>query len=250
MSRPAGERTLPLITLFQFEPAFGLPNASPFCMKVETYLRMTGLEYRIAPRASIMQAPKGKMPWIEDDGHVVADSGFIIDYLKERYGDPLDARLTPQERAVGLALRRLLEENLYWSGLMYDRWLTTEGWKLTRDAFFGGLPPPLRPLVATVARRGMRKELWGHGMGRHSAEEIQAIGRADLTALADFLGDTPYFMGERPTSLDACAYAFLANLLWAPLETPLQAHAQNYPQLEAYCRRMRNRYYPERAVAS
>jgi hypothetical protein len=32
-----------LITLHQFAPAFGLPNASPFCMKLETYLRMAGL---------------------------------------------------------------------------------------------------------------------------------------------------------------------------------------------------------------
>ena len=29
-----------MIKLFQFEPAFGLANASPFCMKLETYLRM------------------------------------------------------------------------------------------------------------------------------------------------------------------------------------------------------------------
>lgn len=29
-----------MIQLQQFAPAFGLPNASPFCMKLETYLRM------------------------------------------------------------------------------------------------------------------------------------------------------------------------------------------------------------------
>ena len=32
-----------MIKLFQFPPAFGLPNASPFCMKLETWLRMAGL---------------------------------------------------------------------------------------------------------------------------------------------------------------------------------------------------------------
>jgi glutathione S-transferase len=233
---------LPLITLFQFDPAFGLPNASQFCMKVETYLRMAGLDFQIAPRANIMKAPKGKMPWIEDDGHVVADSGFIIDYLKSRYGDPLDAHLTPPEVAVALAFRRLLEENLYWA-VLHARWFTTEGWLLTRRAFFGSLPPVVREVLPALARRGIRKELWGQGMGRHSIEEIETIGRADLTALADFLGDKPYFMGAQPTSLDAIAYSFLANLLWVPLEMPLKAHAQRYPQFEAYCCRMRDRYY-------
>ena len=35
-----------MIKLFQFPPYWGLPNASPFCMKVETYLRMTGIPYQ------------------------------------------------------------------------------------------------------------------------------------------------------------------------------------------------------------
>jgi glutathione S-transferase len=94
----------------------------------------------------------------------------------------------------------------------------------------------------------MRKELWGHGMGRHSPEEIEIIGKSDLAALADFLGDKPYFMGEEPSSLDASAYAFLANLLWVPLEMPLKAHVKTYPQLEAYCCRMKARYYTEGVV--
>ncbi len=121
-------------------------------MKVETYLRMSGLDYRIVPGANIMKAPKGKMPWIEDDGHVVADSGFILDYLKARYGDALDAHLTAEERAIALALRRLLEENLYWAVLCV-RWFTPEGWALTRDAFFGSLPPVLRQLVPALGNR-------------------------------------------------------------------------------------------------
>jgi glutathione S-transferase len=84
----------------------------------------------------------------------------------------------------------------------------------------------------------------GHGMGRHTAPEIYAIGQRDITALADFLGSKRYFLGELPCSLDATAYAFLANLLWVPIESPLKQHTRQYPQLEAYCQRMRDQYYP------
>ncbi|MBC7944174.1 MAG: glutathione S-transferase N-terminal domain-containing protein, partial [Burkholderiales bacterium] len=83
-----------MIKLYQFEPAFGLPNASPFCMKLETYLRMAGLPFEIAPNANIMKAPKGKMPYIEDNGRAIADSSLIIEYLRKTYGDRLDAKLT------------------------------------------------------------------------------------------------------------------------------------------------------------
>jgi glutathione S-transferase len=80
-------------------------------------------------------------------------------------------------------------------------------------------------------------------MGRHSKKEIHALGCRDITALADFLGHKPYLMGEQPCSLDAVAYSFLANLLWVPLESALKQHAQQYAQLERYCRRMKSRYY-------
>ena len=233
-----------MIKLFQFEPALGLPNASPFCMKLETYLRMTALPFEIpcATLRHLQQAPKGKMPYIEDQGKFVADSSFIIDYLKTTYGDPLDGWLDARQRAVALALQRLLEENLYWA-VIYTRWVEPQGWELTRTAFFGKLPLPLKWVLPSLARRGIIKELHGQGMGRHSREEIMAIGKRDISALADFLSDKPYFMGEQPCSLDASAYAFLVNLLWVPLESELKLHARKYPQLEAYCQRMRSHYY-------
>ena len=231
-----------MIRLYQFQPAFGLPNASPFCMKVENYLRMAGLPYEIAPRASHFRAPKGKLPYIEDNGKVVADSSFIIEYLKSAYGDTLDAKLTPLENAQAVALRRMMEENLYWL-LVYARWVEPQGWEATKQEFFKPVPALLRGFVSSMARRGITRQMWGHGMGRHGAEEIYHIGRTDITALADFLCDKPYFMGEAPTSLDATAYAFLANIILVPLDSVLKQHALKYPRLEAYCQRMRARYY-------
>src|SRR5215467_2268822 len=75
-----------MIKLYQFNPAWGLPNPSPFCMKVETYLRMVGLPYEVVNGAMPFKAPKKKLPYIEDGAQVVADSGFIVDYLKKTYG--------------------------------------------------------------------------------------------------------------------------------------------------------------------
>ena len=233
-----------MIKLYQFAPAFGLPNASPFCMKLETYLRMARLPFEI-PAASLSalgKAPKGKMPYIDDGGKIVADTTFIIDHLKATYGDPLDGWLSTEQRAVALAFQRLIEEDLYWA-VVHTRWIEPQGWAKTKAAFFATLPLPLKWVVPTLARRGLVKEIHGHGMGRHAENEIHAIGQHDITALADYLGAKPYFMGEQPCALDATVYAFVANLLWAPVESALKQHAQKYPQLEAYCQRMRTRYY-------
>jgi glutathione S-transferase len=233
-----------MITLYQFPPAFALPNASPFCMKLELYLRMAAVPYRNRYTLELHRAPKGKLPWIDDDGAAVSDSGMIIDYLRQKFGDPIDASLTPLQRARGLALTRLLEEHLYWA-VLYDRWVTPQGWAMTRPAFFGGLSWPLRAIVPHVARRGIRAELRGHGMGRHTPAQIHALGIADVDALAALLADQSYFLGEQPTSVDATAAAFIANILMVPLETPIKATAAAHPNLVAYCRRMAERYFPE-----
>ncbi len=35
-----------MITLYKFGSFFGLPNASPFCIKGEVLLKIAGLEYK------------------------------------------------------------------------------------------------------------------------------------------------------------------------------------------------------------
>ena len=231
-----------MIKLYQFKPAFGLPNASPFCMKVETYLRMAGLAYECPRGASLTKAPKGKMPYIEDGSKRVADSSFIVDYLKQTYGDKLDAHLSERERAIALSVQRLIEEHLYWAAV-YSRWVDDAGFKVSSQIFFSHMPPLLKQVVPLLARRGMKQQLYGHGMGRHSPEEIYALGCRDIEALSEFLEDKAYFMGAEASSLDAIAYAFVANLLWVPIDSPLRAHAQKFLNLETYCQRMKARYY-------
>jgi glutathione S-transferase len=169
--------------------------------KLETYLRMTGMPFEIVPNASLAKAPKGKMPYIEDQGRVIGDSGLIIDYLKATYGDPLDQWLTPSECAVALAFQHLMEEHLYWIGV-YSRWVEPEGWKIIREAFFRGLRPPLKWIVPELARRTLKRELHDHGLERHRRDEIYQLGQADTTAIADFLGRNHFSWGTgRPRSM-------------------------------------------------
>ena len=234
-----------MIKLYQFPPAYGLPNMSPFCMKVETYLRMAELPYECPRNADIFKSPKGKMPYIEDTragGKIVADSSFIIDYLKATYGDMLDANLSARQRALGVVIQRTFEESLYWP-VVYSRWIEDVGFETVKEAAFSKLKFPLRQIVPVMARRGLRKELHGQGTGRHSPEEIYAIGCRDVSALSELLGDQPFFLGDEPTSIDATGYGFLANLLWVPIDLPIRRHAQTLPNLEAYCQRMKARYF-------
>ncbi len=229
------------IELLQFPSPAGWPNLSPFCMKVETWLRLAGLDYRIV-RQTMPGGPTGKLPMVRDDGELIADSHSIIERLAIKYGRDLDVGLDARQRAASRAFERLLSEHLYWA-LVYFRWLDAPGWAQMRTLMFAGAPLPMRLAVPLLARRGVRAQLQGHGLGRHAREEILHRAAQDLRALADWLGDRPYFMAEAPSTLDASAYAFLANLHDAPITTPLTALVAAHPNLVAYCVQMQQRCY-------
>ena len=227
-----------MITLFQFAPVPGWSvNASPFCLKVETYLRLARLPYRVEVTLP-MKAPKGKLPFIVDDqGRQIADSGQILAHLEATHGAPLDGALTPVARAQGHLIRRTCEESLLFV-IVYSRWIAEDGWRIIRPAFFHAMPAPLRWFVPALVRRQLRRDAWGQGVLRHSPEEIYALGCADLDALAQTLGERPFFIADYPTSVDACVYAFLSHILKVPVDNPLKRHAAGLGGLVAFVDRL------------
>lgn len=232
-----------MLKLHQFERTWGIPNLSPFCCKIETYLRMAGIAYEIKP-ALPLRAPKGKLPYISDNGKTLGDSRFIIEYLKLTYHD-LDSGLTPEELALSTALQRLLEEHLFWVAL-YSRWQYTDAnWQINKKAIFGSLPPIIRDIVANRWRKKIQRQIYGHGMGRHQAAEIFALGQQDIDALAAYLGRKPYFLGDRPTALDASAFGFLINISGCPIESPLKEYALTKENLTNYNARIMRGFYQD-----
>src|SRR5580692_1652824 len=115
-----------MIKLYKFGPAFGLPDGSPFVMKVETYLRLSGQKYETVV-ADVRKAPRQQLPYVDVDGKIIPDSTAIVDHLEAARAEKLDARLGAKERAVGLAFKSMLEEHLYF-GVLFMRWKTEDGW--------------------------------------------------------------------------------------------------------------------------
>ena len=232
-----------MLKLFQFHPAFGVRNMSPFCLKLETWLRMTGIEYEIVWTSDTRSAPKGKLPYIVDGEVTLGDSALIIEYLKGKYGDVLDADLSSEQRVQSHVWRKLFEESLLFP-MLYARWVDPAGWSKIKH-LFDRLSFPLRLLIPPLARSSVRKVVWGQGVGRHTPEEIYRFGLQDLSAIETQLADKPFMLGETPSTLDATAYGFLANLVDTDFDNPLNHKARNTPSFVAYCARMKQRYFAD-----
>lgn len=233
-----------MITLYKFGPIGDVCDASPFCVKVEAYLRMAKVPYQTRCGAHYLRkAPKGKLPFIEDNGKVIADSSFILNYLKAIYGVNLDSDLGKEDQAIAHAFSKMVEENLYWV-LVHARWKLENNRPALQNAFFGGLPFPVSKIVATVARRNLQQQLYKQGIGRHSDQEITDIGNRDLHALSDFLGNKRYFFGDQPTTLDAVAYGMLVQMIKLPVfSAPIIDRAKSYANLVEYTERFHHVYF-------
>lgn len=72
------------------------------------------------------------------------------------------------------------------------------------------------------------------------------MGGRSLSAL---LGDKPFLMGQRPTSVDAVAFGMLAGVLTPFFEARLRGRAMTFCNLTAYVDRMMAGIYPEFAWA-
>ncbi|MEO0376303.1 MAG: glutathione S-transferase C-terminal domain-containing protein, partial [Cyanobacteria bacterium P01_A01_bin.17] len=146
-------------------------------------------------------------------------------------------------------MRRLMEEHLYWVAF-YFRWTDDGSWKIVKETFFKDLPMPMKLFVPTLVRRSAMRDLYGQGVGRHSTEEVFALGCENIKAISDFLSDQPYLMGDEPTSLDATGYGMLSNIMQVSIDSRLKSYALGFENLVAYCDRMHTRYWSNAPIPS
>lgn len=235
-----------MIKVHKFGPAFGLPDASPFVCKVETYLRLTGQKYETIG-ADVRRAPRGQLPVVEIDGKLIPDSTNIIDELEKRRPSKLDAHLDARQHSVALAFKSMLEEHLYFV-VLFMRWACDDGWAVFEPSLretLGtmGVPSLLRGMIATRARKYTTGRTKIQGMGRKPRAEVVAIGSRLIDALVVELGDRQYICGDRPTTYDATVYAFAIGVLCPAFDNELRKHAANKNNLAAYVGRMKDQYW-------
>ncbi len=232
-----------MITLYSFGRRFGLPDASPFVIKAEVLLKMSGRPYRTDTRG-FAKAPKGKLPYIDDGAARVADSTFIRWHLETTYGVDFDTGLDPYQKALAWTIERMCEDHLYWA-TMHDRWMVDDNFARGPRSFFAGIPPPLRWLVVARVRGGVRSALKSHGLGRHSAVDIERLAKRDLDALAALLEGKSYLMGATPCGADATVFAFVASASCPHFDSRIGEYARGNPTLAAYVDRCRGLWFPE-----
>ena len=103
----------------------------------------------------------------------------------------------------------------------------------------------MRPILASVIRRKIRRDLKGQGLGRHSEAEIVTIATRGIDSIASFMADRPYLMGDAPCGADAAVFSTISGLLCDLFDTPLLGATSRHANLVSYRDRLMQQYFPE-----
>ncbi|KAJ3233515.1 metaxin 1 [Chytriomyces hyalinus] len=235
--------TQPPFELFAWGPAWGLDSFDPFCMSVQCYLSLSCASWVCTKSSNPKISPSGELPLLRDGTIPVAGRANIIRHLK-RKGFDLDANLTPLQLAQSASFINLIETKLY-DSLLHTLFMDAKNYSEdTLRVYSKQLDFVRRFYVPEVLKKRVVGRLAGYRMmldhNQELVNEVYLNAKDVFQALDDKLGDQLFFFGDKPTTLDAVAYAHL-SLHALPLLTNPKLHAIltfSFPNLIAYITRM------------
>lgn len=221
-----------MITLYSYPELFGVADNNGYGLKVFAFLKLTGVPFAHQHILDASAAPRGQLPYLVDDGETIGDSDAIIAHLIGKYRLTINDGLTAAQRDTRHLVIRMLDD-LYWV-MSYSRWKDEAFWPSFRDA--------LRREHPTLTEEDLRKaqdvnsqRYYYQGIGRYAPAAAYARGIEDLQVLANLVPTSDYVFGQSPTSIDACIYGFIANILFYPIDTPLRQFVTAHRNLVRHC---------------
>lgn len=232
------------ITLIQFPQPKNCSSYSPYCLKMETYLKVAQVSYENKFTVSMGNSKKKKMPMILDQGELIEDSTFIIEHLKNKHGIDVDKHLAPEQKAISKAFQWLCEKSIS-DIIVHFRWVDKTNWPKFRDVIFRGAPWFIKGTVANLMASSIKKTLHRHGLGRFTDAEKLKILDDNLSAISNYLGSKKFFFGDQVSMIDTILYSFLVQVMPRDVVLQFEHVMDKYPNLKKYIENFANTYWPE-----
>jgi len=222
-----------MLTLYSYPPLFGVADNNGYGLKVFAFLKLARVPFQHDHIFDASKAPRGQLPYIVDGSDTVGDSETILDFVTRKYRLTIDAALTDAQRSQNLLITRTLDD-LYWV-MSYSRWKDERYWPRFRDEFKRE-HPQLTDEGLLKAKEFNAQRYHYQGIGRYDADAAMARGIADLKAIASLIPSGGYVHGDKPTSIDAGIYGFIANIYFYEIDTPLRMCVVAHDNLVRHCR--------------
>nr|CDJ97721.1 Glutathione S-transferase domain containing protein [Haemonchus contortus] len=231
-----------IVYLYQFPRSASMPNVSPFCLKVETFLKANKIPYEVRPLL-MGRSQYGLLPFIELNGEHIADSQIIIHRLTEHF--KTKTLLIPRDEAIARTIDRMTDNHTFL--LLCQFKVLSSG---TNDFFSmtlseAGAPKLFIPILAYLFRRKAANRVTG-SLGHFSTEDFKMFLKKDYDAYRDLLGDQKFLFGDEINAVDCTVFGTLATALYHPAASYAKdLLKEEYPTLVAYLDRIRDQVFGE-----
>eukprot|EP01084_Bolivina_argentea_P055678 102028_1 len=235
---PSHWKSLPsnIVIMYQFHRWEYTPNPSPFCIKLEAYLRYNNIPFVTSTK--YFGQPKGKLPYITHKGKTIADTEIIINYLNKEYNIDMDKHLTDIQLSQKHIVRKMIEESIYFETL-YIRWKIDNIFDKYSKRLFDPYNCPfwITTIVKYFTRRHIKDiQLYEQGTGRHDKKYVIKMLKDDCKSIGTLLGNNTYFFGDHISSIDFVIFAFLCGIYWVPFYEKFNWPC--YEQINEYLKRV------------
>jgi len=225
------------------QPPRGLQivNLSPFCVKLETYLRMAKIDHEVDTSDALF-GPSRKFPWISLNGQHYTDTEFIIAHLGKKFDKSFGKSYSKEQLAVATAVRIMLEEHFLFGGVALWRYCLEGRHRLSEMM-------KLNPAISIWFRlynRYISTMCYYQGIGRRSPAEIQTLMTRDLEVVSELLGNKNFFLGNEPCEADCAIFAFTSQTMWGLPGSPYEKIVnERFTNIRDYSIRMKELYFPD-----
>ncbi|CAJ0598111.1 unnamed protein product [Cylicocyclus nassatus] len=232
------------VYLYQFPRLPTIPNISPFCLKVETFLKANNINYEVCPVLA-RRSQYGYVPFVELNGEHIADSQVIIHQLSKHF-DVKRHPVLPQDEAIARAVDRMVDTHTFF---VLRHFVVVENAVefcslILRNMNF---PASLISIAASVLSFCMKRKVINRiaaGVGLMSTDDYKEILKKDYDALKTLLGEQKFLFGDSISTVDCTVFGHLATIFYIPTASYAKdLLKEEYPSLVAYLERVKETVY-------
>ena len=190
--------------------------------------------------------PVGKLPALEHNGNIVADSTDAAHYIEAQFPHPALIPQAPTLRGQVHVLEDWADESLYFYE-MHLRFTTPGNKERNIPRMVEHESGFLRWLLPKVVPGGIAKITANQGIGRKSSEQLLIDVRRHVQAVDDLLTGSDWLVGDQITLADLAVFAMFQALQDADMAAAMIAQ---FPRVVAWMERIEDSTGKRAAQAS
>jgi metaxin len=212
---------------------FGLASIDVACLQSMVAAKISAAPVTFRSSTNPGESPSGTLPLLIHNDAKLTNFEDIAEHLRNLKQEVvLDGELTPTQKVEFFAYDSYLRSRLYPS-LLHTLWIDNHNYNtVTHHWYTTKLYFPWNLFYLEKRRKFAQNYLKTVGK---TENELTKEALQTLNLLSSKLGDNKYFCGDKPCSVDALIFGYLAPLLKLPLPSDrMYVHLSSLPNLTRF----------------